>query len=342
MTRPNSSLVICPQPEDEVSQAIEPEWLQVQKSASPSTSDFKDGTIVKIDCTEEVSKKWCQKERIKSFPTIRLYRNDVPGSLRYERYRGPPKAAAILGFLRRSLQPVVSMVDEKNITEFSKRDDVVFVGRIPGQENGKPSQAEGLFQAAAVKYRDRFSFALEVDGAKGREPSVSCWNNLDGLKHETTQLQTRELLEKFIELCSTPLIPEMTRRNELGFYETRKSIVHYFTSNEQEQQEYVKEMRPLAKKYHEYLHFTTTDVNEYPEAPEMMGFKWGYSTGLSVQNPNNGDIYPYTRSQPLSARAVELFLSDIIQGKVKPLAADTGGDTGARGGQQGRREHEEL
>lgn len=98
-------------------------------------------------------------------------------------------------------------------------------------------------------------------------------------------------------------------------------------------------MRPLAKKYQEYLHFTTTDANEYPVAPEMMGLKWGSSRGLSVQNPNNGDIYPYTRSQPLSARVVELFLSDIIQGKVKPLS--NGGDINA-GNDQGRREHEEL
>lgn len=76
-------------------------------------------------------------------------------------------------------------------------------------------------------------------------------------------------------------------------------------------------MLPLAKKYGEYLHFTTTDINEYPDAVEMMGLKRG-SRGLSVQTPSTGDVYPYTGKQKLSANVVEMFLSDIIQGKVKP------------------------
>lgn len=112
--------------------------------------------------------------------------------------------------------------------------------------------------------------------------------------------------------------------------------------NDKERDDYVKEMRALAKKYQEYLHFTTTDVNEYPHAVEMMGLKRGSSRGLSVQNPNNGDVYPYTRSQPLSAAVVEIFLSDIIQGKVKPFAR-VGEDEG-EGEEGGRssRKHEEL
>jgi protein disulfide-isomerase A1 len=76
-------------------------------------------------------------------------------------------------------------------------------------------------------------------------------------------------------------------------------------------------MRPLAKKYEEYLHFVTTDINEYPDAAEMMGVKGG-SRGLSVQNPNNGEVYPYARRDMIGAKTVEAFLGDIIQGRVKP------------------------
>lgn len=87
-------------------------------------------------------------------------------------------------------------------------------------------------------------------------------------------------------------------------------------------------MRALAKKYQEYLHYTTTDVNEYPDTTEMIRLKQGSISGLSVQNPNNGDVYPYTRSKPLSAGVVEIFLGDIIQGKIKPFVRAGVGERG--------------
>jgi len=83
-------------------------------------------------------------------------------------------------------------------------------------------------------------------------------------------------------------------------------------------------MRPLAKKYEEYLHFVTTDADEYADAAEMMGLKRG-SRGLSVQNPNNGDVFPYTRRDKITAGSVEAFLGDIIQGKVQAWRGAAGG-----------------
>jgi protein disulfide-isomerase A1 len=90
--------------------------------------------------------------------------------------------------------------------------------------------------------------------------------------------------------------------------------------DDQERETYVAEIRPLARKYEEYLHFVTTDANEYPDAAEMMGLKPG-SSGLAVQNPNNGDIFPYTRRERITASTLEAFLADIIQGKVKAWRA---------------------
>jgi protein disulfide-isomerase A1 len=95
--------------------------------------------------------------------------------------------------------------------------------------------------------------------------------------------------------------------------------------DEAERDEYVAEMKPLARKYEEYLHFVTTDTGEYPDAAGMMGLKQG-SRGLSVQNPNNGDVYPYTRKERLSVGTVETFLVDIIQGKVQRWRPGTGHD----------------
>ena len=107
--------------------------------------------------------------------------------------------------------------------------------------------------------------------------------------------------------------------------QTRKSIVHYFVANDKERDEYVAEIRPLAKKYEEYLHFVTTDINEYGDVAEMMGLQRA-SKGLSVQNPNNGDVFPYVGKEKISGTSVEAFLGNIIQGKVQPWRPGTGHD----------------
>ncbi|KAK3689155.1 hypothetical protein B0T22DRAFT_375806 [Podospora appendiculata] len=283
----------------EQSEPLETEWEAVRDTEG-------DEHVVSVDCSARP--KLCAELGVWSFPAIRLYHQDG----RQDRYRGPRKAAPIVSFLRRALRPAVSYVATKNATSFVSIDDVVFIGHLAPRDISLRNQ----LQAAAQKYRDRFSFALSSDVQQ--QSAVTCSNNLDDVQHSTTELSSPTSLEEFIRMCSTPLIPELTRRSEMSLYQTGKSLVHYFVRGDRERDEYVAEMRPLAKKYQEYLHFTTTDVNEYPDAVEMMGFMRGACKVLSVQNPNNGDVFPYTGGQQLTAGVVEAFLGDIIQGNVKP------------------------
>ncbi len=97
-----------------------------------------------------------------------------------------------------------------------------------------------------------------------------------------------------------------------------KSLVHYFVTTESERQAYLREMRPLAKKYQEYLAFTTIDANEYPDMLVSLGLRPGSANALSVQNPSNGDVFPYAGGGSITLPVVERFLTEIIQGKVKP------------------------
>jgi len=74
----------------------------------------------------------------------------------------------------------------------------------------------------------------------------------------------------------------------------------------------------LAKKYAEFLHFTITDANEYSEVLPALGLEAGSKTGLALQNPNNGDVYPLTASQKVSAKIIEDFLEEVTSGKLQP------------------------
>ncbi len=85
-------------------------------------------------------------------------------------------------------------------------------------------------------------------------------------------------------------------------------------------------MRPLSKKYKEYLQFDTIDAIEYPDMIQMLRFAQGAKKAVSVQNPSNGDVFPYRGQQKISAEAVEAFLVDIINGKVQPWTGQQGGE----------------
>ncbi|KAK3937811.1 hypothetical protein QBC46DRAFT_391644 [Diplogelasinospora grovesii] len=289
------TLVAC----KEHSQALEPEWIAVERTV-------KGNKAVSFDCSTKP--KLCGALKVSSFPTIRLYHQDG----RLDRYRGPRKASSIVGFLRRCLRPTVSQLNADTPAASVLTDDVVFIGDFQPED----ASIRARFEATAKKYRDRFTFAVNT-GHHRPPSSLACHNNLDGLDHSTDNLASVESLENFVKLCSHPVIPELTRRNEMMYYGTGKSLVHYFVYSDKEREEYVTEMRGIASKFKEYLHFTTTDANEYPDAVEMMGLKPG-SRGLSVQHPTTGHVYPYTGKEKITADVVEAFLIAIINGEVQP------------------------
>ncbi len=117
------------------------------------------------------------------------------------------------------------------------------------------------------------------------------------------------------------------------YIQTGKSIMHYFASTEKEKEKYRNDIKPVAKKYREFLHFAITDLNEYPEILQTVGLKPGSKQGLALENPNNGDVFPYKGSKKITADLVDKFLNDVIDGKIDPLPKPGG---------QGGGDHDEL
>jgi protein disulfide-isomerase A1 len=79
------------------------------------------------------------------------------------------------------------------------------------------------FEVLAERYRDRYSFGL---AAVPHPPAgVGCFNNVDNKQHSTTELESVESLTNFIKLCSTPLIPQLTRRNEVSLLKVCRALL---------------------------------------------------------------------------------------------------------------------
>lgn len=120
-----------------------------------------------------------------------------------------------MAFLRRALRPALSAVDSKNITSFLSIDDVVFVAHLHAEDTNLYDRYETL----ARQYHDRYSFAV-ARSERGR-PEISCYNNPDDMQRSTAEFSTVESLENLVKLCSTPIIPELTRRTEQHIFRVK-------------------------------------------------------------------------------------------------------------------------
>ncbi|KAK0612783.1 protein disulfide-isomerase [Bombardia bombarda] len=314
------TLVAFVMPSHDASKALEPEWLSLEKTE-------KDENIVSLDCAAQP--KFCRDLDVLSYPAIRLYHRDG----RMNRYRGERKARDIGTFLHRVLHPAILPANEHTLGTMTLLDDIVIVGHIHPDDDDLYDR----FTRLAKQYHDRYSFIMSsapaADQPKSAQTSLlACYSNLDDTKFTTSETATVHALDEFIKLCAEPLIPELTRRNEGHYAQTGKSILHYFTATTDSKDRFRDEMRPLAKKYAEFLHVAITDSAEYPDMPAMVGLKPGTKTGMALENTNTGEMFPYTKgAKTISAKSVEDFLDRIIDGKVKPWS----------GGRDGRG-HEEL
>ena len=205
-----------------------------------------------------------------SFPTIRLYhRSGRIDRYRGPRHAGPIKSflhrmlrpTAVAGYH-------LSYITAENTTAFLLSDDVVFVGhfRSPSspskhhhvKDNNNNNQEEEeeatnkslreRFAKAAEKYHDRFSFAISLlddhhhqhggqqqqdDTEEEEATAITCYNIPDELQRSISvgELQSHPgAMDLFVRTCSTPLIPELTRRNEVSYYQVCTIQCHYVRS----------------------------------------------------------------------------------------------------------------
>lgn len=65
-----------------------------------------------------------------------------------------------------------------------------------------------------MEYHDRHSFAVTETAA---EPKVVCYNRIEATQHTSEGLEDVQALHKLLTKCKEPLIPELSRRNEMKY-----------------------------------------------------------------------------------------------------------------------------
>ncbi|PTB66391.1 hypothetical protein BBK36DRAFT_1118911 [Trichoderma citrinoviride] len=277
------------------SKSVLKEWETVQQNVA-STSV--------IDCPS--SPKFCQEMDVVSFPAIRLYHKD--GSM--TRYRGPRRAASIEAFVKRALKPSVQDVPGQQLADFSAGDDFVFIAKLQGESES----INAHYRDFAHEYSDRYSFGITTSNSVGSN-GIWCYNNVDGTQHAASDLNDPIALKKLLSSCTAEIIPQLTRRNEMTHLSSGRSLVFYFTNNEADREAYVKALKPVARRYAEFLQFVTVDSREYPDMPLNLGVR--STGGLAVQNVHNGQIYRF-RGDAVSSGQVDQFIVAISEGRAQP------------------------
>ncbi|KAK9416616.1 putative Thioredoxin-like domain-containing protein [Seiridium unicorne] len=292
------ALIAFVEPSTAASQALEPIWEAISKAEK---------SLGSVDCT--ALPQLCRDYDVISYPTIRYF--DGHGTI--TPYRGPRIETSIISFLRRAARPTVTRLDEKKITAFQSIDDAVIVAHI----NAHDTHTQALFKSLAHRYEDRASFgSLEID----EKSTLVCYNNKDDEQLMTSELTAIDALSSFVEACIKPLVGEFSRRSEVKYFHSGKSLVYYLANTRKERDEYVDAVRPLAKKYREFISFVTVDAIEYGAMTSVLGLRGDSFPALAIENPGRGQIFPFTK-QDIVPDAIEQFILDIAGGKVQPWSS---------------------
>ncbi|KAL3960325.1 hypothetical protein ACCO45_005442 [Purpureocillium lilacinum] len=291
-------------------------------------TQWRGGSSMVVNCT--VSPEACAEHDVTSFPAIRLYRRGQS----LVRYRATGCDSAL--------------TNEK-LDAFASSDSVVFIAHLGRDDGSTASRLSSLADA----YRDRYSFGV-AQGSLSDQSTLQCHNNEDGMQHRRVDFDHPGALEALLATCAEPLIPEMSRRNELKYTQhAGRSIVYYLSDDASEREAYVAAMRPVAKRLREYLQFVTVDSGEFPDMSHALGV--ASEGGLVVENLHTGQVYPFRgreressaeakeRHRIPAAEAVEDFIMAIAQGHIEPWNGRYGdGDSMRRDGGDDASRHDEL
>lgn len=119
--------------------------------------------------------------------------------------------------MQRSNRPVVSTLDKASIAAFKSIDNAVFIGYYGSGD----AELKSSFTTLASRNSHSFTFGISSSAALAKADGVAlgcivCHRT--SRQPETLCGQTRlDVLQDFVDKSTTPLIGEMTRKNELKY-----------------------------------------------------------------------------------------------------------------------------
>lgn len=227
--------------------------------------------------------------------------------------------------MKKQVLPALSEVTAKSHDDFVKKDKVVVVGYFDGSD-GKEYQ---LFKTVANKFRDDFLFGAVVDKKVATDkkvkqvPGIVLYKQFDEKKNvfpdnvEKDAKLTEENLSKFISVNSVPLMNDIGPDNYGKYVESGLPLFYLFVDTPESRKEAGEQVEPVAKKFRGKVNFVYIDATQFGGHAKNLNLKEDWPAA-AIEEPAKHTKFPFDQSKPIKEEDVEKFVSDYLDGKIKP------------------------
>ncbi|XP_049579194.1 protein disulfide-isomerase A3 [Syngnathus scovelli] len=283
--------------------------------------------LAKVDCTAHSST--CSKFGVNGYPTLKIFRSgEVSGP-----YDGPRSADGIVSFLKKQAGPAsVELTTEADFEKFIADKDASVVGFFA--DNSSPAYTE--FQNAAKDLRENYRFAhtsvealLKSQGVDGegvilfRPPRLS--NKFeDGSVKFSGEKCTKNTIKTFIKDSVFGICPHMTDDNKDQLRGKDLLVAYYdvdYDKNPKGSNYWRNRVMKVAKSFLDQgkeLRFAVASKQSFSHDLSEFGLDGAQGeVPVVAMRTAGGDKYVMTEEFTRDGKALESFLRDYFDGKLK-------------------------
>lgn len=270
--------------------------LKEPKEAKGSKGIF----LGSVDCTEQ--KEICSESGVQGYPTLKIFRKGVP-----QEYQGPRDSAGIVRYMTKQSEPAVSIIEEKGLEEFSKRDNVVFVAKLVPD-----SKEAELYHKIAEEFRNDYTFGQ----INSKSPSLEVYKKFDEGRVTYDGKFEKEPLTAFVYKESTPLVAEIGPDNYANYMKSGLPLAYFFYSDEEQKTTFTPALREAVGPHKGQLNAVYINATNFGEHAGVLNLekKW---PGFVIHDPSKDHKFPFTGGA-LSADSLKSFVKSFTDGKLKP------------------------
>nr|AGT80105.1 disulfide isomerase [Hemileia vastatrix] len=262
--------------------------------------------------------EFSQSTRIPLSSTLKVFTDGKPSD-----YTGARTSQGISAHMRKRSLPAVSTVTSTNHTDFVHSDNVVVIVYLD------ISDTENLatFTKLAEDKRDQFLFGacyehhVIPETQHIKTPSIILWKTFDERRNELSisgKLNEEELTN-FVNANSVPLMDEITPSN-FAFYSGAKLPLAYLfvEAMDPHRQVLIDSLSPIARQHKGRVNFVWIDASKFADHAKSLNLVQRTWPAFAIQKMDEQTKFPFDQSKPVEASAIEVFVRDFSEGKLKP------------------------
>ncbi|CAL1594853.1 unnamed protein product [Knipowitschia caucasica] len=279
-------------------------------------------SLAKVDCT--ANSEVCGKYGVNGYPTLKIFRDGEESGP----YEGPRSADGIVSFLKKQAGPAsVELKSEDDLEKFISDQDASVIGFFSASSSSEQQE----FMKAASSLRESYRFAHSNDegliSAHGEGVVLFRPKKLQNKFEESTVTFSEEKfssnkLKKFIQENIWGMCPHMTDDNKDQLKGRDLCVVYYdvdYVKNPKGSNYWRNRVMKVAQAFvGSSLSFAVANKNSFLQDLSEFGLDAGSGElPLVAIRTARGDKYVMSQEFTRDGKALESFLQDYVDGKLK-------------------------